>query len=171
MLAPGVKVKNAAGAEVIYGGGAIQMKQLVVPYRFQTNIRWSDGEPLKQADIELARQHDCQPAADMYMQGTCDTFAGVITTNTAYTITYKPGYQGNLYFLPPYTFYPAHQVITTPHHTGKTLAQVPPGDSFRPRRVHRAPVGRRPLSSERMDSTASAWCWNATRSTGAGRGP
>ncbi len=74
-------------------------------------MRWSDGQPLKQADIELAYRHDCDPAAESYLERTCAAFATVLTAYTAYTVTYKPGDQDPGYFLPPFLFYPSHQVI------------------------------------------------------------
>jgi len=141
-LAPGVTIRRADGQEVVYAGGPVQMKQLVVPYAFQPAIRWSDGQALKRADIDLAYQHDCDPAAQSYILATCAAMANVLTANTAYTITYKPGYQSGSYFSPPFLFYPSHQVITTPgSHQGKTLAQVPAADWFDLPEIMEQPLG------------------------------
>lgn len=141
-LAPGVTIRRADGQEVVYAGGPVQMKQMVVPYAFQPAIRWSDGQSLKRADIDLAYQHDCDPAAQSYILSTCAAIANVLTANTAYTVTYKPGYQSGSYFSPPFLFYPSHQVITTPGaHQGKTLAQVPAADWFDLPEIMEQPLG------------------------------
>ena len=141
-LAPGVTIRRADGQEVVYAGGPVQMKQLIVPYAFQPATRWSDGQPLKKADIDLAYQHDCDAAAQSYMLSTCAAIANVLTAYTAYTVTYKPGYQNGSYFSPPFLFYPSHQVITTPGaHQGKTLAQVPAADWFDLPEIMERPLG------------------------------
>ncbi len=118
------------------------MKQYVVPYFFHPELRWSDGQPLKQADIELAYRHDCDPAAESFIERTCAAIATVVTANTAYTVTYKPGYQDPGYFKPPFLFYPSHQVILSAGpYQGKTLAEVPTAGWFSLPEIMEQPIG------------------------------
>ncbi len=141
-LAPGVVIQRADGQQVTYAGGPVQMKQYVVPYFFHPELRWSDGQPLKQADIDLAYRHDCDPAAQSFIESTCAAIASVVTANTAYTVTYKPGYQDPAYFKPPFLFYPSHQVILSDGpYQGKTLAEVPTADWSNLLEIMKQPIG------------------------------
>ena len=141
-LKPGVVIQRADGQQVIYAGGPVQMKQYAVPYFFHPELRWSDGQGLKQADIELAYRHDCDPAAESFLERTCAAIAAVVTANTAYTVTYKPGFQDPGYFQPPFLFYPSHQVILSAGpYQGKTLAEVPAADWFSLPEIMEQPIG------------------------------
>ncbi len=127
-LAPGVTVRHASGITATYASGNVSMIQIAAHFQYRDGIRWSDGSPLKQADLELGRNHDCDPAT----QGLgyyCYGIARADFSGIGYTVTYVPGNMPSLYFLPPFNIYPSHQVIQSsgPHH-GKALAQVPHGD-------------------------------------------
>ena len=66
----------------------------------------------------------------------------MVTANTAYTVTYKPGYQDPGYFQPPFLFYPSHQVILSAGpYQGKTLAEVPAAGWFSLPEIMEQPIG------------------------------
>ncbi len=120
-LKAGLKVKTADGKEVEYSGGTVKMKQLVVTYKWQPNLKWSDGEPVVKADFELAYKNDCNHKSGAASYATCDSIQKVdFTSGTEYTVTYKPGYQYSLYFLPPIGYYPSHLKLSD----GRTLNDV-----------------------------------------------
>jgi len=111
-LKKGVKVKAADGTDVTYDTGTVKMKQLVVTYKFVDGLKWSDGQPVVKADFELAYAHDCDPKSEAVDYSVCQSIQKVdFTSDTEYTVTWKPGYQAALYFLAPIGFYPSHQVL------------------------------------------------------------
>jgi len=121
-LKAGLKIKTADGQEVEYSGGTVKMKQLVVTYKWQPNLKWSDGEAVKKEDFQLAYKIDCDPAAGAVDYSTCQSIQGVdFTSDNEYTVTFKPGYFNSLSFLPPISIYPAHQTLSD----GRKLADVP----------------------------------------------
>jgi len=137
-LKAGLKVKTADGQEVEYSGGTVKMKQLVVTYKWQPNLKWSDGEPVVKADFELGYKNDCNHKSGAVDYSICDSIQKVdFTSDTEYTVTYKPGYQAALYFLPPIWYYPSHQklsdgrmlndVDTTEWASLKEIAETPLG--------------------------------------------
>lgn len=121
-LAEGVALFNAAGEEVIYDGTSpLTMKQLVVTYKFN-DYTWSDGTPGSIADFELTKKIDCDPESGAVLFTTCESIADVQWgEGLDYTVTYWPGVQTPTYFLPPYSAYPSHQVLSD----GRNLADVP----------------------------------------------
>ena len=121
-LAEGVALFNAAGEEVTYDGTSpLTMKQLVVTYQFN-DYTWSDGTPGSIADFELSKTIDCDPESGAVLFTTCESIADVQWgEGLEYTVTYWPGVQTPTYFLPPYTAYPSHQVLSD----GRNLADVP----------------------------------------------
>lgn len=131
ILALGTLVRDANGDEVPMDADGVLMKQLVVTYPWRNDLKWSDGVSLNIADLQLGYQATCNPANGAANFYTCDRtqtmqFAAAGGPNT-YTATYVPGYQDALYFLAPYGYYPAHQVITTPGaYYGFQLKYVPP---------------------------------------------
>lgn len=111
-LTKGVKIKTADGKELTYDTGTVKMKQLVVTYKWNAGLMWSDGKPVVKADFELAYAHDCDPKSEAVDYSTCQSIQKVdFTSDTEYVVTYKPGYQAALYFLAPIGFYPSHQVL------------------------------------------------------------
>ncbi|HMQ31002.1 MAG TPA: ABC transporter substrate-binding protein [Chloroflexaceae bacterium] len=121
-LAPGVEIVNAAGETVTYEGGTVTMKQLSVTFEYEEGIVWEDGEPLKQADFELAAQINCDPDSGAVSFTLCNSRAGVeYLSDTSHTITYHPGVQWPEYFAFTLGAYPSHQVVAD----GRTLADVP----------------------------------------------
>ena len=121
-LAEGVALFNAAGEEVTYDGTSpLTMKQLVVTYQFN-DYTWSDGTPGSIADFELSKTIDCDPESGAVLFTTCESIADVQWgEGLEYTVTYSPGVQTPTYFLPPYSAYPSHQVLSD----GRNLADVP----------------------------------------------
>jgi ABC-type transport system substrate-binding protein len=122
-LADGVEVVNAAGETVTYASGdSLTMKQLAVTFEYQEGILWSDGEPLKQADFELANAINCDPESGAVSLTICESTANVeFTGDTSYTITYHPGVQWPEYSIYYIGAYPSHQVLAD----GRNLADVP----------------------------------------------
>jgi len=121
-LAAGVEVVNAAGETVTYESGALTMKQLAVTFEFVEGIKWEDGEPLKQADFELANKINCDPESGATSLTTCESTAKVdYVSDTSYTVTYHPGVQWPEYFVYTVGAYPSHQVLAD----GRKLADVP----------------------------------------------
>jgi ABC-type transport system substrate-binding protein len=121
-LAAGVEVVNAAGETVTYESGTLTMKQLTVTHNFVEGQKWEDGEPMKQADYELAYKIDCDPDSGAVTFTTCESIANVdFTSDTSYTVTYQPGVQWPTYFTAPIGAYPSHQVLAD----GRNLADVP----------------------------------------------
>jgi len=121
-LAAGIEVVNAAGETVTYESGALTMKQLAVTFEFVEGIKWEDGEPLKQADFELANKINCDPESGAVSLTVCESTAMVdYISDTSYTVTYHPGVQWPEYFVSTVGAYPSHQVLAD----GRTLADVP----------------------------------------------
>jgi ABC-type transport system substrate-binding protein len=121
-LAPGVEVRNSAGEVVTYESGPLTMSQLAVTWEYQDGIRWEDGEPLKQADFELALQVNCDPDSGATSFTLCESRQGVdFASDTAHTITYLPGAIWPDYQRYSLAAYPSHQVLSD----GRNLADVP----------------------------------------------
>ncbi|MBI5291881.1 MAG: peptide ABC transporter substrate-binding protein [Chloroflexi bacterium] len=140
-LTAGLKIKTADGQEVEYAGGAVTMKQLVVSYTWQDGLTWSDGEPVVQADFELAYKNDCDPTSGAVDYSLCQSIQSVeFNSDTEYTVTYKPGYQAALYFLPPIGYYPSHQVLSD----GRKLNDVPTAEWASLKEIAETPLGAGP---------------------------
>ncbi|RRR65428.1 MAG: peptide ABC transporter substrate-binding protein [Candidatus Viridilinea halotolerans] len=121
-LAAGVEVATADGEIVAFDSGTLTMKQLVVTYNLVEGITWEDGEPLKQADLELQYAIDCDPESGAVSYTVCNSIADVeFLSDTSYVVTYHPGVQWPTYHNALYMGYPSHQVIAD----GRTLAEVP----------------------------------------------
>lgn len=120
-LKAGVKVFDKDGAEVEYAGTPVTMKQLVVTYEMRDDLKWSDGEPLKQADLELGYRLNCDKESGATTFITCENMKDVQFEGLKYTVTYFPGVQDPFYYLPPLGYYPSHQVLSD----GRVLADVP----------------------------------------------
>jgi ABC-type transport system substrate-binding protein len=161
-LATGVKIKNAAGEEIEYSGGDVTMNQLVVTYKFQPNLTWSDGEPVKKADFELAYKNDCDPTSGAVDYSTCQSIQSVdFTSDNEYVVTYKPGYFNSLSFLPPFDIYPSHQVLSD----GRTLADVPTAEWSALPEIAETPLGVGPYilktweKGVKMELEANPYYW------------
>jgi len=120
-LAAGVMVKNAAGEEVEFTGDPITMKQMVITYEFRDDLKWPDGEPVKQADYELFYNVRCDPESGATTFTTCERTGGMEFMDNGYVWTGVPGSQDPLYFLPAFGIFPAHRVTSD----GRTLAEIP----------------------------------------------
>ncbi|MCS6842148.1 MAG: ABC transporter substrate-binding protein [Roseiflexus sp.] len=124
-LKPGVEIVNSDGETIKYESGTVKMKQLTVTYDLIKGIKWSDGEPLKKADLELAVKINCDRESGATSFTFCeshDNLNGVtFNSDTSYTIKFLPGVQWPTYFLAPYGGYPSHRTISD----GRKLADVP----------------------------------------------
>ena len=119
--AAGVKVLDNTGATVDFTDG-VMMKQLVVTYKWISGMKYSDGNPVTKADFELRYKIDCDKESGATTYITCDQIQKVdFVDDTSYTVTWKAGYQGALYFLAPYSFYDSQLKLSD----GRLLKDVP----------------------------------------------
>ncbi len=128
-MADGMLVYDSMGNKVPMTSSGVYMNQLVVTYKWRNDLKWSDGVALTIDDFKLGKQVACDPATGAQDYSMCDRTVNVqFATNgtNTYTVTYVPGYQNPLYYLAPYGYYPAHQIITTSGpYTGYMLKNVP----------------------------------------------
>ncbi len=129
-LTKGLKITTADGQQVVYDSGTVQMKQMVVTYQWQPNLKWSDGQPVVKADQQLGYKNDCDPKSGGVDYSVCESIQSVdFTSDTEYTVTYKPGYQNYIMTVSaPFYYYPSHLVLTSDKYKGKTLNDVPTTD-------------------------------------------
>jgi ABC-type transport system substrate-binding protein len=114
---------------VDYTGQAVNMKQLTVEYKYISGMTFSDGVPLAQEDLELGYKVWCDKEVGATSYITCDMVKSITFDGLSYTIVWWPGRQDPLYFLAPWGWYPAHQVVTTAGpYAGMMLKDVPPKD-------------------------------------------
>ncbi len=125
-LAAGVTVKDAEGNDVEFSGGTVPMQQMTLNWELLPGITWSDGEPLKAADLELAHRINCDPESGATTFFLCERYADATFTDAGATITLVPGYTPPLYFTvgngqcEGLCWYPSHRVLSD----GRTLADV-----------------------------------------------
>ncbi len=141
-LKAGLTVKNAAGEDVEFSGGTVTMKQLVVTYKYDPALTWSDGEKVKKADFELGYKIDCDPATGVVDLSSCQSIQSVdFTGDTEYVVTYKPGFAAPLSILPlGFGYYPSHQVLSD----GRKLADVPAAEWSGLQEIAETPLGTGP---------------------------
>jgi ABC-type transport system substrate-binding protein len=151
-LAAGVEVTDSEGNLVTYEGGALSMNQLTVTFEYVDGLTWSDGEPVKQADIELAYKINCDHDSGAVTYTACDALApegGVTFNGMQVTVKFVPGWQDPTYFvgLPwafggneGFDFYPSHQVLAD----GRLLADVPAAEWSTLPEVAETPLGTGP---------------------------
>lgn len=143
-LAPGVEVINSDGETVAYESGTVTMKQLTVTYDLLAGIKWSDGEPLKAADIELSVKINCDPNSGAVSLTYCDSHQGAdgltVNSDTSYTVTFLPGVQWPTYMLAPYGGYPSHLTLSD----GRNLADVPAEEWATLPEIAETPIGYGP---------------------------
>ncbi len=123
-LAAGVKVKNAAGEEVEFTGGTVTMKQLVITFEYLDTLKWPDGSPVTQEDIELWVKVQCDRESGATSFILCDKTAGWTFDGLKATRTLLPGAQDPLYFTYEPGFAPANRVLSD----GRLLKDVPAKD-------------------------------------------
>ena len=140
-LKAGLTVKDADGNDVEYSSGTVSMNQLVVTYKYDPNLTWSDGTKVTKEDFELAYKIDCDPATGVVDITVCQSIQSVdFTGDTTYVVTWKPGYAAPLSILPPIGYYPAHQVLSD----GRKLADVPAAEWSSLKEVAETPLGAGP---------------------------
>ncbi len=117
-----MKVINAAGETVEFTGDPVMMKQLTVNFTFRDDLKWPDGEPLKQEDLELGWKVKCDKESGATSFTTCDQTASTAFDGLVFTRTAVPGEQDPLYFhLTDFPIFPAHRVTSD----GRTLGEIP----------------------------------------------
>jgi ABC-type transport system substrate-binding protein len=141
-LAAGMKVLDVDGNEVDYSGGTVPMTQLAMTWQLVDGITWSDGEPLKAADMELASRIVCDPDSGATSFFICDRIAAEVFTDTSYVITLVPGYTPPLYFGEDFApgWYPSHRVLSD----GRALADVPAAEWATLPEIAESPIGTGP---------------------------
>ncbi len=123
-LASGVEIVTSDGETITYESGTVTMNQLAVTFNYAEGIAWQDGELLKNADVELAAQINCDPDSGAVTFTLCDSRAGIEYNDGAgvsYTVTYHPGVQWPEYFAQTVGAYPSHITVAD----GRNLADVP----------------------------------------------
>lgn len=142
-LAAGVSIKDGDGNVVEYSGGGATMQQMAITWTVVDGITWSDGEPLKAADMQLAQDINCDPESGAISFFTCERTANVEFTDTSGTITLVPGYTPSLYFTVGWggcagpCWYPSHRVTSD----GRTLADVPAAEWTTLPEIAENPIG------------------------------
>jgi ABC-type transport system substrate-binding protein len=143
-LRPGLRVRNANGDEVEFtlATPALILRQVTVTYEFVPGLTWPDGAPVVRADYELAYRIECDPETGarefLAANPRCAQIANVeFLGDTAYRVTYKPGFADPEYVLPPFGREPAHRVIRD----GRRLADVPGAEWNSLREVAAEPWG------------------------------
>lgn len=139
-LASGMKIKDADGNIVDYAGGGAKMQQMVINWTLVDGIKWSDGEPLKAADLDLGYKTTCDPDSGATDFTLCDRTISVENTDTSSAITLVPGYTPPLYFTIIYGWYPSHQVLAD----GRILADVPAAEWATLPEIAESPMGTGP---------------------------
>jgi ABC-type transport system substrate-binding protein len=139
-LAAGMKVKDADGNIVDYAGGGVKMQQMVLTWTLIDGIKWSDGEPLTAADMDLGYKITCDPDSGATDFTTCERTVSVENTDTTSVVTLVPGYTPPTYFTINYGWYPAHQVLSD----GRTLADVPASEYATLPEIAESPMGTGP---------------------------
>lgn len=142
-LAAGMTVKDADGNEVEFTGGTVPMQQLTVTFQLVEGITWSDGEPLKAADMDLAGEINCDPESGATSLFDCERTAGGTNTDTSMEWIGVPGYTPPIYYSLADDFpvwYPSHLVLSD----GRTLADVPAGEWATLPEVAESPIGTGP---------------------------
>ena len=128
-LEPGVKVFDKDGNIVTFTGSPIQMNQLTVQYQFKPGIFWSDGHPLLKEDFQLGYKASCDVYTGRKLDCEWVKTIAFANDNSGYTVTWIPGNHSGTYVIPPFPWYPAHQIITSSGaYTGMKLAEVPISD-------------------------------------------
>ena len=120
---------DSTGAVVEFTGAPVTMKQLTVTYEYIDGMTFSDGVALAQEDLELGYKVACDKAVGATSYITCDMVQDISFDGLSYTISWLPGRQDPLYFLAPFGWYPAHQVVTSEGtYKGQMLKDIPPVD-------------------------------------------
>lgn len=140
-LAEGTMVTDDTGAAVAWAPG-VKMNQFTLNWELESGITWSDGEPLKAADMELAKKIVCDPESGAVDFTVCERTVGFEVTDTTQKITLMPGYTPPLYFTIVYGWYPSHQVLSD----GRVLADVPASEWSTLAEVAETPLGTGPYA-------------------------
>jgi ABC-type transport system substrate-binding protein len=139
-VADGVSLRDADGNTVEFAGSAVSMQQMVLTTTLVDGITWSDGEPLKAADMELNSKINCDPDSGATDFTVCERTASEEFSDTSYTLTLIPGYTPPTYFTLVPGWYPSHMVLAD----GRTLGEVPAAEWTTLPEVAESPLGTGP---------------------------
>jgi ABC-type transport system substrate-binding protein len=145
-LAAGMSIKDGEGNVVEYTGGDATMQRLVLKWELVDGITWSDGEPLRAADMALAENINCDLDSGAATYYDCERTANTDYTDTSATITLVPGYTPSLYFTIGNAgctgpcWYPAHRVLSD----GRRLSNVPASQWATLPEIAESPIGTGP---------------------------
>ncbi len=143
-----VKVKNEKGEDVDFAAG-VKLSQLKVVHTYKAGNKWSDGEPVKAADMALANTVACAKDSGATSFFGCDRTASFeakdVDGGIEATTVYVAGYQPPTFFLPGGFGIPSHQVVQSEGpNKGKTLAEVPTADFQKLPEITETPLGTGP---------------------------
>jgi ABC-type transport system substrate-binding protein len=140
-LAIGTHIVDAAGHEVVYSGGAVDMTQLVVTGSYLDNMRWSDGSPLVQSDLRLWDTVNCDPALGATWRLQCDyTVQREYLDDATVRYTLAPGFVAPTYVSLVPGAYPSQRVLSD----GRRLEEVPPAEWPNLPEIILSPIGLGP---------------------------
>jgi ABC-type transport system substrate-binding protein len=145
-----VQVRNEKGEAVDFAAG-VKLPQLKTTFKYKSGVKWSDGEPVKAADMLLANKVDCARDSGNTTFFGCDRIAGYeakdVDGGIEAVVTLVPGFQSPTYFLPGGFGYPSHQVIASEGpNKGKKLSDVAPADFQKLPEIAETPLGTGPFA-------------------------
>jgi ABC-type transport system substrate-binding protein len=136
-LSSGMRVRNGAGQEIVYAGGAITMTQSVITGTLRSPLQWSDGSSVILADLQLWDAISCDATASLDTFG-CAAVAQRVYLNPLTTrVTLVPGYLP--FDVTPFMpgAYPSERTLGD----GRKLKDVPPSEWPNLLEVTRNPIG------------------------------
>lgn len=149
--AKGVKLLDVDNKEVDAKDG-VKLPQLVITVKGKAD-KWSDGEKVKKADLELGYKINCDKTSGQTTYFVCDRTAKVeFVDDVTEVVTYVPGYLSPLYFLAGFGAYPSHQVIKSKGpYEGKKLSEVAAKDFATLPEIAETPLGSGPYILTKWD--------------------
>ena len=156
-----IRVVDAAGdlplygdlklKEIEYTGGGAQMPQMTMNWKLESGLKWSDGNPLVAADLELASKITCDPDSGATDFTVCERTAKETWGDTEYSIMLMPGYTPPLYFSIGPGWYPAHRKLSD----GRKLADVPAKEWTTLAEIAESPIGLGPYTITKWEKGVS----------------
>ena len=140
-----VKVKNDKGEDVDFAAG-VTLLQLKVTHKYKAGVKWSDGEPVKAADMLLGNKVSCAKDSGATSFFGCDRIGSYdakdVDGGIEAVTTYIAGYQPPTFFLPGGFGIPSHQVVVSEGaNKGKKLAEVATADFQKLPEIAETPLG------------------------------
>lgn len=142
-LAVGVTVLDASGQAVTYMGGTLPMAQLTITGTFNSNLKWSNGMTLTQADLRLWDTVNCDRDSGAISFFVCDRIASrQYSGDATASYTLLPGYLPPDYSTHLPGAYPSQRVLSD----GRQLKDVPPAAWYTLPEITRMPLGLGPYA-------------------------